>query len=67
MNVCILKILYCDRTAIFEGVDVKKTSESKECNICHYWYLLNKGFKFQPSVCKSIWFGLYSGGGSKEL
>ena len=28
-----------------------KTSESKECDICHYWYFLDKGFKFQPDVC----------------
>ena len=21
------------------------------CDICHYWYFLNKGFKFQPNVC----------------
>ena len=23
----------------------------KECNICDYWYFLNKGLKFQPYVC----------------
>ena len=28
-----------------------KTSASKECDISHYWYFLNKGFKFQPNVC----------------
>ena len=28
-----------------------KTSESKECDICHYWYFLNRGFKLQPNVC----------------
>ena len=21
------------------------------CLYCHYWYFLNKGFKFQPNVC----------------
>ena len=26
-----------DRVDISEGIDVNKTSESKECNICHYW------------------------------
>ena len=25
----------------FDGIDV----------ICHYWYHLDKGFKFQPNVC----------------
>ena len=36
---------------VSKGIDVNKTSESKECNICHYWYFLNKGFKFQINVC----------------
>ena len=25
-------------------IDVNKTSESKECDICHYWYFLDKLF-----------------------
>ena len=28
-----------------------KTSESKECGICHYWHFLNFSFKFQTNVC----------------
>ena len=36
---------------VSEGTDANKTSESKESDICHYWYFLNKGFKFQPYVC----------------
>ena len=36
-----------DRIDVSEGIDVNKTSESKECDICHYWYFLNKRFKFQ--------------------
>ena len=28
------------------GIDVNKTSASKECDICHAWYFLNKGFTF---------------------
>ena len=23
----------------------------KECDICHYWYFSDKGFKSQPNVC----------------
>ena len=46
-----IKMLYFDRNDASEGIDVNKTSKSKECNICHYWYCLNKGFKFQPYVC----------------
>ena len=44
-------MLYFDRIDISEGTDVNKTSASKECDVCHYWYFLNKGFKFQPNVC----------------
>ena len=32
-------------------MDANKASESKECDICHYWYFLNKGFNFEPNVC----------------
>ena len=44
-------MIYCDRIDVSEGIDVNKISESKECDICHYWYFLNKGFKFQPNDC----------------
>ena len=42
---------YYDVIDVSEGIDINKTSESKECDICHYWYFLNKVFKFQPDVC----------------
>ena len=29
-------MLYFDRIEVFEGIDVNKTSESKENDICHY-------------------------------
>ena len=44
-------MLYYDRIDIFEGIDVNKRSKSKECDICHYWCFLDKGFHFQPHVC----------------
>ena len=46
-----IKLLYYDRIDVSERIDVNKTSESKECDTCHYWYFLNKAFKFQPNVC----------------
>ena len=50
-------MLYYDRIEVSEGMDVNKTSESKECNICHYWYFLDEGFKFQLNVWKYMpWF-----------
>ena len=33
---------YYDKIDISEGIDVNKTSASKECDICCYWYFLNK-------------------------
>ena len=39
-------MLYFDRIDVSDGSDVNKTSESKECDICHCWYFLDKGFKF---------------------
>ena len=31
-------MLEYDRIDISEGIDVNKTSASKECDICHFWY-----------------------------
>ena len=28
-----------------------KQSDIKECDICYYWYFLNKRFKYEPYVC----------------
>ena len=44
-------MLYFDRIDTSKEIDVNKISKSKEFNICHYWYFLNKGFKSQPYVC----------------
>ena len=43
-------MLYFDRIDVSKEIDINKTSESKDCGFCHYWYFLNKGFKFQPNV-----------------
>ena len=51
MNVCILQMLFFDRTNVSQGINVNKTSGSKECDNCHYWYFSNYSFKFQPNVC----------------
>ena len=34
-----------------EGIDVIKTSASKECELCHYWFFKDNGFKFEGHVC----------------
>ena len=40
-------MLYYERIDVSEGIDVNKTSASKEGIICHCWYILDKGFEFQ--------------------
>ena len=44
-------MLYFNRIDLSEGTYVKKTSASKKCDICHYWYVLNYSFTFQSNVC----------------
>ena len=44
-------MLYFERIDVSEGINVTKTSASKECDICHYCYFLKYSFKFQPNVC----------------
>ena len=41
----------CDRIDISEGIDLNKTNASKECDICHYWYFKDIGFKNKPYLC----------------
>ena len=35
----------------YDGIDVTKSSASKECIICHYWCFLGKRFMYQLSFC----------------
>ena len=44
-------MLEYDKIGISEGIDVNKTSTSKECDICHYWYFKDTGFKHEPCLC----------------
>ena len=43
-------MLYADRFDSSEGMLVKQVNQ-KECDIYHYCYFLDKGFKFQPDGC----------------
>ena len=44
-------MLEYDRIDISEGIDVNKTNLSKECDICHYWYFKDIGFKYEKYFC----------------
>ena len=43
-------MLEYDRIDISGGI-VNKTNASKECDIFHYWYFIDIGFKYEPYVC----------------
>ena len=44
-------MLEYERIDISEGIDVNKTNLSKECDICHYWYFKDVGFKYENYLC----------------
>ena len=41
-----------DKIDISEGINVNKRNLSKECDICHYWYFKDIGFKYELYLCK---------------
>ena len=40
-------MLEYDRVDLSEGIDVNKTSNSRECSFCHYYYFLDINFNYQ--------------------
>ena len=44
-------MLKYDRIDISEGIDINKTSASKECDIYHYWQYLDKNCSCEPYLC----------------
>ena len=47
-----MKMLQYQKIDILEGIDINKTSSSKECELCRYWFFKDIGFKFEEHVCK---------------
>ena len=43
-------MLEYDRIDISEGIDMGKTNKSKECDICQYWYFLDKNFTYESHL-----------------
>ena len=41
-------MLEYDRIDISEGIDIVKTNK---CDICHYWYFLDKNFNYEKYLC----------------
>ena len=48
-------MLKYNRINISQGTDVNKTSASKECDICHFWYFKDIGFKYEPYFCNGCY------------
>ena len=44
-------MLRYEKIDVSKGIDVNKTSASKECELCHHWYFKEFGFKFEEHVC----------------
>ena len=40
-----------ERIDVSEEIYPNKSSKSKECMICHYWYFKHIGYKCEPHVC----------------
>ena len=53
-------MLQYDRTDISEGIDIEKCKEtSKEFNLCKFYYVLDKNFKYGPYLCNGC-YDMYS-------
>ena len=44
-------MLQYQKINVSEGIDINKKSASKECEMCHYWFFKDVGFKFEKHVC----------------
>ena len=58
----VIKMLQYKKNDISKGIDTNKTSPSKECILCHYWYFKNVGYKFEPHVynkCHDVFMAAY--------
>ena len=44
-------MLQYQKAYVSEGIDVNKTSASKECEPCHYLFFKGIGFKFEEHFC----------------
>ena len=40
-----------ERIDVSEEINLNKSNKAKECMICHYWYFLDIGYKYEPHIC----------------
>ena len=43
-------MLWYQKIDISEGIDINKTNGPKECELCHYCFFKDIGFKFEEHV-----------------
>ena len=49
-------MLKYDRIDISEGIDIKKCKEtSRKCNLCKFYYFLDKNFNYRPYFCNGCY------------
>ena len=56
-------MLRYQKNDVSEGIDVNKTSASKECELSHYWVFKDIGLKFEehvPNKCHDLLMIAYS-------
>ena len=44
-------MLQYEKIDVSAGIYINKTCLSKECELCHYWFFKDVGFKFEEHVC----------------
>ena len=44
-------MLQYEKIGVSGGINVNKTSASKERELCHYWFFKDIGFKIEEHVC----------------
>ena len=44
-------MLRYQKIGVSVGIDINKTSASKECELCHYWVFKDIGFRFEEHAC----------------
>ena len=49
-------MLEYDRIDISEGIDINKCEEtSRRCNLCKFYYSLDKNFSYRPYLCNGCY------------
>ena len=56
-NAGYIKMFHNDKTHISEKNSINKWNKSKECMMCHYWYFLDEGYRYEAEA--NFWIKKY--------